>query len=100
MPLGVVWSQPLQADSGGSVPPSLQQLLMQPGQLLYDRTALLWHTQLGCKSPLPEAFALRMSHLFIKPYKQASLKKRPQLAKYYCNFSKSYCAGESDAQVK
>jgi len=28
MPLGVVWSQPLQADSGGSVPPSLQQLLM------------------------------------------------------------------------
>ena len=33
---GVVWSRPLQADSGGSVPPSLRQLLMLPGQLHAD----------------------------------------------------------------
>jgi hypothetical protein len=32
--LRAVWSQPLQADSGGSDPPSLQQLLMPHGRLL------------------------------------------------------------------
>ena len=32
--LRAVWSQPLQADSGGSDPPSLQQLLMLNGRLL------------------------------------------------------------------
>jgi len=32
------WSQPLQADSGGSVPPSLRQLLMLPGQHRADRS--------------------------------------------------------------
>jgi hypothetical protein len=33
-------------DSGGSVPPSLRQLLMLPCRLLPTRTALLRHTQL------------------------------------------------------
>jgi hypothetical protein len=37
---GVVWSRPLQADSGGSVPPSLRQLLMLPGQLLADQSRI------------------------------------------------------------
>ena len=37
---GVVWSRPLQADSGGSVPPSLRQLLMLPGQLRADRNRI------------------------------------------------------------
>ena len=37
---GVVWSRPLQADSGGSVPPSLRQLLMLPGQLRANRSRI------------------------------------------------------------
>ena len=37
---GVVWSRPLQADSGGSVPPSLRQLLMLPGQLRADQSRI------------------------------------------------------------
>jgi hypothetical protein len=37
---GVVWSRPLQADSGGSVPPSLRQLLMPPGQLRANRSRI------------------------------------------------------------
>ncbi len=36
----------LQADSGESAPPSLQQLLMLLGQLPANRSALLRHTQL------------------------------------------------------
>jgi len=44
----VVWSRSLQTDSGGSVPPSLRQLLMLPGQLSPTETALLRHTQLFC----------------------------------------------------
>jgi len=48
---GVVWSRPLQADSGGSVPPSLRQLLMLPGQLLADRSHIALSARISVVCP-------------------------------------------------